>query len=322
MKPWNGPPRARAPAAPAALCRNRRRLIDSHGLISSVGTPVGPSMLRRPSQASSLDRHTGAHRRRRGRHATGGSQPRDRSPGPLPACARPVRAVRPAGRDRAVGPDLRQLRHGPGPRPDPDPDLRPGGRPAGHFNAAFQIPELLFSVIVASGLAAPFIPIFTNLERDGGEAAAYRFGQTILTLALAAMLVVAVVLFVLAPVDGRGRGPGLRPEAQRPVRRAVPAVDASARSCSRARWPSARSSSCGAGSCSTALAPLLYNAGIVVGRRPAGGPHRHPGRGRRGASSARPCTSASGSSACSPGRPTGHACASSCGPRRSASSSG
>ena len=29
------------------------------------------------------------------------------------------------------------------------------------FKAAFLIPELLFSVIVASGLAAPFIPIFT-----------------------------------------------------------------------------------------------------------------------------------------------------------------
>ena len=59
------------------------------------------------------------------------------------------------------------------------------------FNAAFQIPELLFSVIVASGLAAPFIPIFTNLERDGGTEAAYRFGQTILTLALRAMTIVA-----------------------------------------------------------------------------------------------------------------------------------
>ena len=37
------------------------------------------------------------------------------------------------------------------------------------FKAAFLIPELLFSVIVASGLAAPFIPIFTGLKRDDGE---------------------------------------------------------------------------------------------------------------------------------------------------------
>ena len=32
------------------------------------------------------------------------------------------------------------------------------------FNAAFVIPELTFGVIVASGLAAPFIPIFTGLK--------------------------------------------------------------------------------------------------------------------------------------------------------------
>ena len=82
------------------------------------------------------------------------------------------------------------------------------------FNAAFQIPELLFSVVVASGLAAPFIPIFTNLERDGGEAPAYRFAQTILTLALAAMLVVAVVLFALAPWTVEVVAPGFDPEAR------------------------------------------------------------------------------------------------------------
>jgi putative peptidoglycan lipid II flippase len=82
------------------------------------------------------------------------------------------------------------------------------------FNAAFQIPELLFSVVVASGLAAPFIPVFTSLERDGGEARAYRFAQTILTLAVAAMLVVAVVLFALAPWTVEIAAPGFDAEAR------------------------------------------------------------------------------------------------------------
>jgi putative peptidoglycan lipid II flippase len=82
------------------------------------------------------------------------------------------------------------------------------------FNAAFQIPELLFSVIVASGLAAPFIPIFTNLERDEGQAAAYRFSSTILTLALGAMTVVAAVLFVLAPWTVTIAAPGFDPASQ------------------------------------------------------------------------------------------------------------
>ena len=82
------------------------------------------------------------------------------------------------------------------------------------FNAAFQIPELLFSVIVASGLAAPFIPIFTNLERDGGTEAAYRFGQTILTMALGAMTIVSAILFVLAPLTVSIAAPGFDQESQ------------------------------------------------------------------------------------------------------------
>ena len=67
------------------------------------------------------------------------------------------------------------------------------------FKAAFLIPELLFAVIVASGLAAPFIPIFTALKRDDGEPAAHDFGRTILTLAVVVMGVVSIVLFIVAP---------------------------------------------------------------------------------------------------------------------------
>ena len=68
------------------------------------------------------------------------------------------------------------------------------------YKAAFLIPELLFSVVVASGLAAPFIPIFTALKRDDGESAAHDFGRTILTIAVLAMGVVSVVLFIIAPL--------------------------------------------------------------------------------------------------------------------------
>ncbi len=68
------------------------------------------------------------------------------------------------------------------------------------YKAAFLIPELLFSVIVASGLAAPFIPIFSSLKRDDGEAAAHAFAQSILTLAVLVMGVVSVVLFIVAPL--------------------------------------------------------------------------------------------------------------------------
>ena len=38
------------------------------------------------------------------------------------------------------------------------------------YNAAFRIPEIALDILVASGLAAPFVPIYTSLrERDGDE---------------------------------------------------------------------------------------------------------------------------------------------------------
>jgi putative peptidoglycan lipid II flippase len=66
------------------------------------------------------------------------------------------------------------------------------------FIAAAQIPELTLDVLVASGLAAPFVPIFTGLAATS-RAEAVRFGQTILTLAVLVMGVAAAILFALAP---------------------------------------------------------------------------------------------------------------------------
>jgi len=79
------------------------------------------------------------------------------------------------------------------------------------FNAAFVLPELTFGVIVASGLGAPFIPIFAGLRRDAGEVAAEHFGQTILSLAVLAMGIVAGILFVIAPLTVEIIAPGFGP---------------------------------------------------------------------------------------------------------------
>ena len=67
------------------------------------------------------------------------------------------------------------------------------------FNAAFVIPELSLGIVVASGVAAPFVPIFSGLRREQ-EPDALAFGQTILTLAVIAMGVVSALLFVFAPL--------------------------------------------------------------------------------------------------------------------------
>ena len=67
------------------------------------------------------------------------------------------------------------------------------------YNAAFVVPELLFDVLIAGGLAAPFVPIFMKLRAEE-ERAADDFGRTILTLAVLVMAPVSVVLFVIAPL--------------------------------------------------------------------------------------------------------------------------
>jgi len=81
------------------------------------------------------------------------------------------------------------------------------------YNAAFQLPELLFDVLVEAGLAAAFIPIFARLRAtDEGIAAADRFARTVLTLSVAIMAAGSVLLFVLAEPTTELIAPGFRGE--------------------------------------------------------------------------------------------------------------
>jgi putative peptidoglycan lipid II flippase len=69
------------------------------------------------------------------------------------------------------------------------------------YNAAFRIPEIALDVLVAAGLSAPFVPIFSSLRRDGEEAA-NDFGRTVLTAAVGVMAIASIVLFIGAPLFG------------------------------------------------------------------------------------------------------------------------
>ncbi len=66
------------------------------------------------------------------------------------------------------------------------------------YNAAFVLPELALDVLVAGGLIAPFVPLFTGLRAAALEDAR-AFGRTILTWAVIVMSVASALLFVLAP---------------------------------------------------------------------------------------------------------------------------
>lgn len=131
------------------------------------------------------------------------------------------------------------------------------------YNAAFQIPEIALGVLVASGLSAPFVPLFVSLrERD--PAAADRFVGTILTLAGLIAIVAIPILWLVAPVTVDFVGKGFS-DAQRalyvdlfrlmlvtPLLFAISDVLGELLVAERRFL-------------GYALAPLLYNLGIVLG---------------------------------------------------------
>jgi putative peptidoglycan lipid II flippase len=70
------------------------------------------------------------------------------------------------------------------------------------YYVAVRIPEVALDILVAAGLTAPFVPIFTQLRR-GDEQTANDFARTVLTAAVFVMIAAAVVLIVLAPAIAR-----------------------------------------------------------------------------------------------------------------------
>jgi putative peptidoglycan lipid II flippase len=67
------------------------------------------------------------------------------------------------------------------------------------YNAAFRIPEIALDVLVAAGLTAPFVPIYSRLRHDDGDEPANDFGRTVLTGAVGLMAVASVGIFIAAP---------------------------------------------------------------------------------------------------------------------------
>lgn len=81
------------------------------------------------------------------------------------------------------------------------------------YNAAFQLPELLLAVLVMSALAGPFVPVYTTLRRDHPDAAP-RFAQTVLTLAVLVTATTGLVLLTIAPATADLVAPGFDAEGR------------------------------------------------------------------------------------------------------------
>ncbi len=131
------------------------------------------------------------------------------------------------------------------------------------YNAAFALPEVALDVLIAGGLAAPFVPIFTTLRRDS-EDDAIAFGQTILTGAVGVLAVVSAALFVVADATATVVAPGFGP-AERAryvalfrIMCATPVIFAASITAGEVLVAHRRFLAYG-------LAPVLYNGGIVAG---------------------------------------------------------
>ena len=132
------------------------------------------------------------------------------------------------------------------------------------YNAAFVLPELLLDVLVEAGLAAPFIPIFLKLRAGRDPREADRFARTILTGAVGIMGTAAVVLFGLAEQSTALIAPGFGP-AERAlyvdlfrVMLVTPILFAASLTLGQVLLAEQRFFWYG-------IAPLLYNAGIILG---------------------------------------------------------
>jgi putative peptidoglycan lipid II flippase len=131
------------------------------------------------------------------------------------------------------------------------------------YNAAFVLPELALDVLVAAGLTAPFVPVFTTLRRQDA-AAAVRFAQTVLTLAVLVIAAACLALLLLAPATVDLIAPGFDATNRERylelfrLMLVTPVIFAASITLGEVLVAERRF-------VTYALAPILYNAGIVLG---------------------------------------------------------
>ncbi|MBI2065165.1 MAG: hypothetical protein HYT62_03885, partial [Candidatus Yanofskybacteria bacterium] len=65
------------------------------------------------------------------------------------------------------------------------------------YNAAFLLPDLLFNILIASGIAAAFVPIFTELFHKDKQRA-YDYTNSSISGATGMMILSAVIIFIFA----------------------------------------------------------------------------------------------------------------------------
>ena len=139
------------------------------------------------------------------------------------------------------------------------------------FFAAFRIPDLIFQLVAAGAVASAIVPLVAGLLATGEQARAWRVVSTIANLMLVALVVLALVAFVVAEPLVAAITPGFdaaglaktvdltRIMLVAPILLALGAVATSALNADRRFGASA-------------VAPILYNLAIIGGAVLLSGP--------------------------------------------------
>lgn len=131
------------------------------------------------------------------------------------------------------------------------------------YNAAFVVPDFAFNFLVASGIAAAVVPLFTQLRRQN-ENVARAYINSMMTLAVAVMATAGLVILITAPLLSRIVAPGIEGEGRDAIIQLMRILAIS---------PLLFAASNALGAMLVAqqrfflygLSPLLYNVGIIAG---------------------------------------------------------
>ena len=132
------------------------------------------------------------------------------------------------------------------------------------FFAAFRIPDLIFQLVAAGALSSALIPVVSGLLAHDETARAWRVVSTVTTLMLAALGVLAAILFVIAPLVMPAITPGFGP-AQ--LDRTVSLTRIMLLSPIFLSMGAVATSALNAGGrfAASAVAPIVYNLAIIAG---------------------------------------------------------
>jgi putative peptidoglycan lipid II flippase len=131
------------------------------------------------------------------------------------------------------------------------------------YNAALILPELILAVLVVAGLSSAFIPVYARIRHDD-PTATQDFARTVLNVSVLVMTVTVGVLFVIAPLTVSFVAPGFDAAQQElyvelfRVTCVTAVIFAASFALGEMLVVRQRFLTYG-------LAPVLYNAGIVVG---------------------------------------------------------